>query len=230
MRVKEILFGEISAEEKLEKIKKLPNEVLLSATDIAKVLLEIIQQCGKDGEFRIKNDRRVGNNWNSLVEGIRLYKNYLYVDVYIQSDSTDTNTSALYHDMLTGGGSSYVESRLGTVKYREDDKAEVVRGFLLEYIYYKYIEADERKAAEMIRSLLDYKIINPICDHYFEEYGLFRLPFSYATTKPQYKTYCKCKKAIEEYIKEHYSELYGKSKEELTTIYNQVWKKTERSV
>ena len=48
----------------------------------------------KYGQYYLSSDRKKGNNWNSHVEG--LYRNKegkLFVDIYFQDDSTDTNDS-----------------------------------------------------------------------------------------------------------------------------------------
>lgn len=209
--------------EKLEAIKAIPMNDLL-ARDMIDVMKSIIKECGnKDDEFRIKPERRAGNNWNSLVDGIRLYQGRIIVDVYVQNSSTDTNTPEYYTDLLVGTGKGWVESRLGYTSYYANDKANVVRSILSEYVYYKYLEVDEREVARKVAELMHYSIWNPIANHYYELWRTKYIPSH--ESSPVRDRYNRCSDALKEYIREHVDELYGKPKEELTEIYHQVWDK-----
>ena len=221
MEVQEILFGSLEPREKLEQIKQIPANDLLSYGMID-IMKRIIEECGGEKkEFRIKNERRAGNNWNSTVKGIRLYNGWVMVDVYVQNSSTDTNTSEYYSDLLTGTEKGWVDSRLGYCSYYWKDKARVVRSILSEYVYYKYLEVDERERANRVAELSHYSIINPIHNHYYNEWRLKYIP-TYRSD-PRRERYHRCEKVLCEYIKEHADELYGKPNEELTEIYHKVW-------
>ncbi len=102
----------------------------------------------RDKELYISHDRRAGNNWNSTIERISLVKRVLFVDIYIQYDSTDTCTVETYEEffmMRTYHGSIERDDWRGNPRtyyfeYSVDEKAEVIRSILLEYVYTKYAE------------------------------------------------------------------------------------------
>jgi len=219
MELKEILFGTLEPQEKLERINTISGKTLLKPYVMLPVIRRIVKECGKEGNFRVKHDRQLGNRWNSIVKGIYNYKGEIFVDVYIQSDKTDTNIPVLY-DNLLGGGVSRVESHIGNATYREDEKEAVVRGLLSEYVYYKYIEKEAREAQEKIDNLLHYSITNPVFDYYYKRWdGWHRMDFD----KDLRNRYYGGKEAVEEYAKAHVDELTGKSVSELQEIYKQVF-------
>lgn len=219
----EILFGQLEPKKKLEMIMAIPTNELLSYSMID-VMKRIIQECGEEKNvFHIKGDRQPGNNWNSTITDIQLYNGRLVVGVYIQSYSTDTDTTQDYHDILIGTERSYVDSRLGRVCYHSDDKANAVRAILSEYVYYKHYEADERERSRKLSVVQNYRIINPILNHYYSAWRLDKMPFEYSQTTSNGKRYYRCKKALNEYIESHVDELYEKNENELAEIYRLVF-------
>ena len=144
------LFRRTSPVKKIEIVKNL-TQVELSRTSEG-TILRIVKETGRrrkgtrDYEFYINPDRRKGNNWNSEVEGIWLYKGKLSVMVYVQFDNTDTSLIVPFNDFFKKGdfrGTIKRDDRYGNPQtyyyvYDETDKTEVLRSFCLEYVNTKY--------------------------------------------------------------------------------------------
>lgn len=144
------LFRRTSPVKKIEIVKNL-TQVELSRTSEG-TILRIVKEIGRrrkgtrDYEFYINPDRRKGNNWNSVIEGIWLYKGKLSVMVYIQFDNTDTSLIVSFNDFFKKDdfrGTVKRDDRYGNPQtyyyvYNEKDKTEVLRSFCLEYINTKY--------------------------------------------------------------------------------------------
>ncbi len=144
------LFKRISPVKKIEIVKNLEQDELSGVSK--ETILRIVKETGRrrkgtrDYEFYINPDRRKGNNWNSEVEGIWLYKGKLSVMVYVQFDDTDTSLIVPFNDFFKKEdfrGTIKRDDRYGNPQihyyvYNEKDKAEVLRSFCLEYINTKY--------------------------------------------------------------------------------------------
>lgn len=144
------LFKRTSPVKKIDIIKNLTQTELTGVSE--ETILKIVKETGRrrkgtrDYEFYINPDRRKGNNWNSEVEGIWLYKGKLSVMVYVQFDDTDTSLIVPFNDFFKKGdfrGTIKRDDRYGNPQthyyvYDERDKAEVLRSFYLEYINTKY--------------------------------------------------------------------------------------------
>ena len=146
------LFRRTAPEKKLEIISNLSKGELLNITETT--LLRIVKETGhgkprsRNKEFYISYDRQTGNDWNSQVEGLELYKGKLSIRFYIQYSNTDTTKYDYLSDFLRRGdyrGTIQYEDRYGNRQtsyftYDESDKAKVIKSFCLEYIYTKYHE------------------------------------------------------------------------------------------
>ena len=144
------LFKRTSPEKKIEIINNLTQTELFGVSETT--LLQIIKEAGRRNpgtrnyELYIHPDRRAGNQWNSEVEGIWLYKGKLSVMVYIQLDHTDCEKTIPFNDFFKRGeyrGAVIREDRYGNPQthyyvYDEKDKADVLRSICLEYIHTKY--------------------------------------------------------------------------------------------
>ena len=219
MDINVFIFGNTNAEKKLQVINEMPASDIRKATQLT--ILRIVKECmdKESKKFYIKGDRRAGNDWNSNIE-------YLYVNnerpilmLYVQGGNTDTSTPVSYSDF--NYGAVYRGScRLGTFSYAASDIAAVVRCILAEYVYYKWIEKEEREAQAKIDELLHYSVVNPVLNHYYEKWDCWhRMEYN----KDLRDRYNGGKKAIEEYAKAHVAELSGKSTEELQAIYKKVF-------
>ena len=146
------LFKRYAPKKKIEIIKNLTDEELsaVSTATITRVVKEAGRKMYKSRDKRlyISRDRQKGNNWNSVIEAVELIKGKLYLDAYLQADSTDRNTSVSYSDFMRGG--EYRIKALFCNRYGDDvpdyfiydngDKLRVVRSILLEYVYTKYAD------------------------------------------------------------------------------------------
>lgn len=89
------IFKRTAPVKKIEIIKNLTQDELSRLSE--ETILRIVKETGRrirgtrDYEFYVNPDIRKGNNWNSVVEGIWLYKGKLSVMVYVQFDNTDTS-------------------------------------------------------------------------------------------------------------------------------------------
>lgn len=144
------LFKRTAPEKKLEIINKLSKGELLNITELT--LLRIVKEAGhgkprsRNKQLFISYEKQAGNNWNSQVEGIELYKGILSLNMYVQYSNTDTNKDANLKDFLRRGeyrGHINYEDRYGNQQtsyftYDDSDKARVIKSICLEYIYTKY--------------------------------------------------------------------------------------------
>lgn len=144
------LFKRYAPKKKLEIINSLSSSELL-ATSID-TIKRIVKEAGsnmyksRNKRLSISSERRAGNDWNSIVEGIELRKGVLFLDCYFQMSHTDTNVYAHYTDFIRRGeyrGTYTTTNRYGDLEphyftYRDEDKANVIRSILLEYVNSKY--------------------------------------------------------------------------------------------
>lgn len=144
------LFRRTSPVKKIEIIENLTQTELLGISK--ETILRIVKKAGRrkkgsrDYEFYIHPDRKIGNEWNSVVEGLWLYKGKISVMVYVQFDNTDISMIVPFNDFFKKGdfrGTIKRDDRYGNPQthyyvYDEKDKAEVLRSFCLEYINTKY--------------------------------------------------------------------------------------------
>lgn len=150
MDINKIIFSRTAPGKKVEIVKTLSISQLLSITSeaITRMVKETGSNIGnsRNKELRISSDLRTGNNWNSEIEGVRLYKGHLSVDIYLQLDNTDTNTNDSLENFLNKGdyrcsvirSDRYGNDRHYYFTYNEADKAEFVKSLLLEYLNRKY--------------------------------------------------------------------------------------------
>ena len=91
------LFKKYAPKHKLEIIESLTQEELLAITP--QTVTRTVKEAGegKKGspykDLRIRLGWRKGNNWNSTFEGVGVHSKKLYVSLYIQMDSTDTENT-----------------------------------------------------------------------------------------------------------------------------------------
>ena len=180
----------------------------------------------KYGQYYLSSDRKKGNNWNSHVEG--LYRNKegkLFVDIYFQDDSTDTNDSEYFDTFFSSASNVRVTSRIGSATYSYDERADVMRSILIDYLYWKVIDREKIERAEKIEKLKDYRIINPILNKFYNDNRLKYKTHLYMYGKKcvEYEAYKKGEKDLDAYIVNNVDNLDGKTNEELTSIYTEVF-------
>ena len=146
------LFKRYAPKKKLEIIESLNQTELLAITP--KTVTRIVKEAG-DGKkgspnkyLKIRPSLRKGNNWNSTFEGVGVHSKKLYVSLYIQMDSTDTENSEYYSKFFSGEryrGTCQESDRYGNPNYHyffydDEDRAACIKSILLEYIYTKYAD------------------------------------------------------------------------------------------
>ena len=144
------LFKRTSPVKKIEIIKNLKQDELLGISK--ETIIRIVKEIGRrktdsrNYEFYVTPERRRGNDWNSFIEGLWLYKGKLSLITYIQLDDTDTTVIVPLNDFFkeeTFRGSIKTEDFYGNIQteyfvYGKRAKAEVIRSFCLEYVNTKY--------------------------------------------------------------------------------------------
>ena len=146
------LFKRYAPKKKLEIINNLTTAELLATTPetIKRIVKEAGRNIGKsrDKALRINRDRQAGNDWNSTVEAVEFIKENLYLNIYFQTDNTDTNICEKYATFFHGDeyhGKHYTTNRYGDEVpnyfiYDRQDKANVIKSILLEYVHTKYAD------------------------------------------------------------------------------------------
>ena len=146
------LFKRYTPKKKLEIINNLTTAELLATAP--ETIKRIVKEAGKsiaksrDKTLRINRDRQAGNDWNSTVEAVEYIKGNLYLNIYFQMDSTDTNICEKYVTFFHGDqyhGKHYTTNRYGDeipnyFTYDRQDKAKVIKSILLEYVHTKYAD------------------------------------------------------------------------------------------
>ena len=146
------LFKRYSPKKKLEIINNLTTTELLNTT--TETIKRIVKEAGKsigksrDKTLRINRDRQAGNDWNSTVEAVEYVKGNLYLNIYFQMDSTDTNICVKHEVFFNGDeyhGKHYITNKHGDevpnyFVYDRQDKAKVVKSILLEYVHTKFAD------------------------------------------------------------------------------------------
>jgi hypothetical protein len=231
INVNEFIFGRTKAEKKLQVLDAMSDNDIRKTSDAT--ILRIYKECrGKDSDgkpndrFWINCDRRAGNNWNSAIEFIYEHKGKAMVCLYVQNSSTDTSTCDSYANF--NYGSRYNGScRLGSFTYDADEIADVIRCILKEFVYYKYIERAERERKERIAKVLHWKIYNPVCNQFYDEWRCKYEGYGFNCSTPRTDRYHRAEKAVKEYVEQHIDELDGKTTEELQAIYRKIFRDTD---
>lgn len=144
------LFKRYAPKKKLEIINNLTTTELLATTPetIKRIVKEAGRNIGKsrDKILRINQDRQAGNDWNSTIEDVEYVKGNIYLNIYFQMDSTDTNICVKHEVFFNGNeyhGKHYTTNYYGDsiphyFTYDRQDKAKVIKSILLEYLFTKY--------------------------------------------------------------------------------------------
>ena len=142
------IFRRTLPHKKLDIIDKLTENELLNITEstITKMVKDIGTRPSHSRNKMLYLTNRIGNNWNSTVEGVGIFRGILHISFYIQYQNTDTTRYVQFKEFLTGkefrGYLSY-DDRYGNKQtsyytYNESDKARVIRNLCIEYIIRKY--------------------------------------------------------------------------------------------
>ena len=147
------LFKKYAPKHKLEIIESLTQEELLAITP--KTVTRIVKEAGEgkkgspNKHLKIRLSLRQGNNWNSTFDGVGVHSKRLYVSLYVQMDSTDTENTEYYSTFFARGeryrGTCHESDRYGNPNYHyffydDEDRANCIKSILLEYVYTKYAD------------------------------------------------------------------------------------------
>lgn len=158
MNINQFIFSKTQPKKKVETIEALTVDELLAVTEstVIRIVKEVGQRRDKsrDKELRIDYDRRCGNNWNSTIEGVDLIRGRIHLNIYIQYENTDTNTSEAFDEFFnrwnTYRGEIRRLDRCGNGRtyyfnYDLSDKARVMKSILMVYVYKKYASKIEQR-------------------------------------------------------------------------------------
>ena len=146
------VFKKYAPKKKLEIINNLTTAELLATTPetVKRIAKEAGRRIGKsrDKILRINRNRQAGNDWNSTVETVEYVKGNLYLNIYFQMDSTDTNICVKHEVFFNDDeyhGKHYTTNYYGDsvphyFTYNRQDKAKVIKSILLEYVHTKYAD------------------------------------------------------------------------------------------
>lgn len=91
----------------------------------------------------------------------------------------------------------------------------------MEYVYYTYFDKGER---ERKKRLAEISVpMKKVFNHYW---NVHHMDIAYMHFPKEYDRYCDAKKAVCDYADKHLDELYGKSNEELESIYKKIFNDT----
>lgn len=219
--LEEILFQNGSYEDKIAAINNLNTSALLGVGE--GIIKRAMDKCGYDDRFYIPAP---DSFWNAYVEAIHLLKGgRIGVEIYVQDDSTDTSMIEYWSEFVRNRNYVSSNNRLNvTARFSPEDIAEVVRRTLKRLVWKMYsAEANEK---QILAKVQNYRLINPVCDYFYEKY---RLRYQYDMWAfgrggcDEYKAYKNAEKVLNAYIKENYKELADKGNEELIETYKKVF-------
>ena len=144
------LFKKYAPKKKIEIIHLLTKEELLLTDSLT--IARIVKEAGvcfyksRDKYLYIDREIQKGNDWNSSVEKVEVRKGICYINFYVQGDDTDTNISETYSNFARQcnyKGRCFFPNRYGDnvpcyFLYSIEDKANVIRSILLQYVYTRY--------------------------------------------------------------------------------------------
>lgn len=142
------IFSKKPCKRKLDVVNKLEESRLLEIelSTIKRMLMLAGRRDGKSRYFRLRDTP--GNDYNSIVESVSLYKDTLYVSIWVQLINTRTSINERMNVFFANNeykGSAIDYDRDGNshtlyFTYLQHERAEVIRSILREYIYHKYPE------------------------------------------------------------------------------------------
>ena len=150
MDINKTIFTRIAPKKKTEIVEHLtPKELLSISPDTIKRMVKEVgsnRYKSRDKELYISRELRTGNNWNSELESVGIYKGRLYVNLYLQYSNTDTTKTETFDNFFCKGeyrGSIIGSDHYGNQRhfyftYDETDKARCVEGLLMQYLTLKY--------------------------------------------------------------------------------------------
>lgn len=148
MDINKLIFSRTTPKKKEEAVKIITFTELTTIT--SETILHMVKEAGtrlfksRDKQLRLNNP--VSNDWNAEIKSLRTTKGNLSLDIYLQYENTDTNTSVGLDSFLKPGnykGSVIRNDRHGKPRsyyftFTEHQKGEFLRALLLTYFHTKY--------------------------------------------------------------------------------------------
>ena len=151
--INQIIFTRTQPKKKQEIVKALSTDELFMIT--TSTLTRIVKEVGycykkrsRNKDLRISSKFRCGNHWNSTVDALSFYRGKLLLELTVCDDSTDhcmvEEYDKFFKDKYSGYRVSYIDTdRYGNpcttyAIYDREDKAAILRSFLLQYLDNKY--------------------------------------------------------------------------------------------
>ena len=148
MMINRFIFSRTRPANKMQIINNADDGNLLNVRE--STLIRIIKEVGYGSKGSHSKSlalmENVGNNWNSTVQDIYIYKKKAYITFYVQYSNTDACTSVALSEFLGNtdfqGNFAYTDryDNPQTVyfNYSLQAKAKVIKEILLTYIHKKY--------------------------------------------------------------------------------------------
>lgn len=182
---------------------------------------ELAKAALKWGSYGTLRSPNVSNDWNAEITGIYYNeeRDTLWVNIYVQGDSTDEDDCIRYDEFIRSGDVSGTTDYHGfRYRFTESQREEFLR-YLSEYIDKENaMPQDVRDRQNKINRLKGWEFINPAVN---KLYDLLRLRYSNYMYKrdPKYDAYKDAEKALYAYINENINDILKKSDEEVHKLY-----------
>ena len=177
-----------------------------------KEIADAVLRFGTYGKLYAKS---VYNKWNAWVKGVYYNKqsDTIWVDVYVQGDDTDTDTSVRYESFVSDG--DYCGSAEG-IRYRLSQavREEFLKG-LYDTIERLKGETDEDRRKKELRS---WKYTNPVVDRLYDTIGLRHKQY-FMHKCPEYTRYCEAKRVLSKYIEDHIDQIAKLDETQVSELY-----------
>ena len=232
MKILDVIKSGASIQLKYDAIRDCSTSELLGIDE--KCISRLIREQSHSNNFAlaIGNDERVGNNWDSAVCGVYIGQGgRVFVDVYVQDSSAETNMSILYSKFFDKAGCTFeCRDLCRSVRYSPKALGDVIRSFLRCYVRRVYgigisCIKDKSSAMKMLRP-----IINEVVNHYYKKLRVDKIQmFSGPTTKYSADEVCRMRgyhageKRVNECAEREWMQLSkdkAKAKERLMNVFD----------
>lgn len=186
---------------------------------------DIISAVEKFGKYDTLYAPSVSNDWNAEIKSVYYNKQSgsLWFGVYVQGDSTDTDTSVSYEDFVSDGVYRGVtESHGFRYTLTKEQRDEFMKGLaetikkLWDYENNTPKSVQEFEARK--REVGGYKFVNPAVDKLYDRLNLRHSNYMYKPCR-KYDLYNASKKALYKYINEHLDEIARMTDDEVHALY-----------
>lgn len=148
--INKLVFSRTRAENKLHCIKTMEDDIICSITEssITRILHEVGNRIpnSQNRELVISTARRKGNHWNSELSAVRIIKKKLYFVFSCQGYKNTVQIMDSYKGFLDensyqgrfSDNKDCDDVRLNDFAFSKDEKADILRSIIVEYIIRKY--------------------------------------------------------------------------------------------